>query len=777
MQRDHASPESDPHEPQHSSAESADRAAESAGFADGAPPPEGDQPEEAPWTRPKTLVEAAAEWRRRGASRRSLDRRIMAVIEGMSEAFLALDSGWRVTFANEAAANLSDTTPESLLGCDFWEQWPEAVGTEVERRYRRAVAQRRPEHFVHRFESGAWHDIRAYPDEDGGLVVLFRDATREKELEAERARQARALRAAHEKAKAAEEQFRLLVDRVRDYAIFLLDPEGRITHWGEGARRMKGYTADEVKGRHLGVLYPPDDDAAAGAADEHLRIAARQGEYTGEGTRVRKDGTRFPARIVLTALRRGGALVGFSNITQDLTPERERERVLARATAAAEAASIAKSQFLATTSHEIRTPLNAVTGYAELLEMEIGGPLTAQQRQYVTRIQTTSRHLLSLVNDVIDLSKIEAGALRPAREAGRVSDATAAALALVEPQARARRIALVNGCASLTDTAYRGDTARVRQILVNLLSNAVRFTEPGGRVTVSCGVVSEAPPEAEGMTMGPWTVIRVEDTGGGIAPEQIERIWEAFVQVDQSRTRRFGGSGLGLTISRHLARLMGGEITVHSTPELGSSFVLWLPNAPGESVATDAPAVAASAGTEDPEAALAEIASAEATTLREIAETMLADVERIVATYGARLRTDPATPSAHALGEAESVDHAVTFVADVLLCLLGIADDGEEAHALLEDGSEIQRLIAARHGEQRARLDWSAEEIRRDYVILREELASAARRRAARRPGALARALGLIEHYVSRAEEVSLTAFAATAPRPKPGGEEDAQRA
>ena len=704
----------------------------------------------------------ATERRGVAAERRARDRSVMAVVEGMSDAFLSLDRDWRITYANREAARLNGTSAAALVGRHHWTVWPETVGTEVERQYRHAVAARVPVTFEHHYpRADVWHEVRAYPAEEGGLAVFYRDVTARKRLEEERARQARELAAAHDKAMAAEAQFRLLVDRVRDYAILLMDPAGTVTHWGPGAERMTGWPAEAMAGRPAALLYP-DGGAEDGRADDHLQLAARHGEYTGEGTRRRRDGSEFVARVVLTALREGGRLVGFSMIAQDLTGERERAAALERAMEAAEAASSAKSQFLANTSHEIRTPLNAIIGYAELLDLGLGGSLTESQRTYVTRIQATSRHLLALVNDVLDLAKIEAGQMHAAREPALVRDAVLSALQLVEPQARARRIALVNGCTEHATAAYCGDAARVRQVLANLLSNAVRFTESGGRVTVTCGETDTAPPEAtlaHADAAGrprTWSFVRVEDTGVGIAPEQLERIWEAFVQADQGHTRKVGGSGLGLTISRHLARVVGGDISVRSQPGLGSSFVLWLPAADAAQVAR---AKAERARAEGAEGAAPTLAAArDAAGLHAVADALLGDTERVLARYVAALRSDAGTPSAHGLGDAQLLDHTVTFLADLAQALTVIGDDGPDAAQMLRDGSTIQQLIAARHGAQRARLGWSEAEVRRDYEVLRDAVHAAVRRLAPAAPD-VERALGIVDRFLARAVDESLRAF------------------
>jgi PAS domain S-box-containing protein len=242
----------------------------------------------------------------------------------------------------------------------------------------------------------------------------------------------------------------------------------------------------------------------------------------------------------------------------------------------AERASRAKSEFLATMSHELRTPLNAIGGYAELLEMEIRGPVTAAQREDLGRIQRSRRHLLGLINEVLDYARIERGAVAFDLRPTLLAEAGAAAAVLIEPQRAAKRIALefrppVDDAAAAPALAAVADPERLRQILLNLLSNAVKFTPEGGRVTVEI-----APgPDARGRA-----IARVIDTGVGIPADQLEAIFEPFVQVGRAFNRPAEGTGLGLAISRDLARGMGGDLTAESTVGAGSTFTLALPAAP-----------------------------------------------------------------------------------------------------------------------------------------------------------------------------------------------------
>jgi PAS domain S-box-containing protein len=554
--------------------------------------------------------------------------------------------------------------------------------------------------------------------------------------------------------------FAALAENVRDYAIFLMDPEGVITFWGEGARLIKFWTKDQAEGAHLRMLYP-DGGGEDGTAEEHLRRSAETGEYTGEGRRVRGDGSTFWAGITLTALRGDdGALLGFAKVTRDLTAQRAAEAALRAAHEAAEAArreaeeaNRAKSMFLATMSHEIRTPINAVMGYADLLDLEVSGPLNTAQRVQLGRIRSSSMHLLGLVNEVLDSSRLEAGQVSVDRTAGRLGPAVDGALALVQPQAQSRGTELVDAVSGrAADVPYWGDEERVRQVLVNLLSNAVKFTPADGRITVSGGTALHPPPEARVDGLGPWAFVRVEDTGPGIAPERVAAVFEPFEQADMSLTRQHGGTGLGLSISRRLARLMGGDLTVRSEPGVGSSFFLWLPAAPAEAVGVvtgvDEPADAPQPGL-----------------LEGVRTALLPDLERILHVYVARLRSDPATPTAHAMSEAELEDHLATFLADVAQTLGAMElTDGADAEAL-RAGAAIQRTVAEWHGRQRRRMGWSEEEVRREFEILQEELAATIRRRVrGEKRAEVERAVDAVGEFVEAARRVSLAGFAETEP-------------
>jgi signal transduction histidine kinase len=247
----------------------------------------------------------------------------------------------------------------------------------------------------------------------------------------------------------------------------------------------------------------------------------------------------------------------------------------------AQAASRAKSDFLATMSHEIRTPINAVIGYTELLAQGIPDPPTAGQVGYLQRIERSSKLLISLVNDVLDFARIESGQLAVRPGTGSAGEAIRAAHAALEPQAKLKGVELTSDCDD--ELFFQGDANRVQQILLNLLSNAVKFTGSGGSVRVTCALTHEGPTELPAGAA--WIRADVEDTGIGVAADQLERVFEPFVQADTGFTREHGGVGLGLAISRRLADLLGGAITVRSVVGKGSRFTLWLRAAPAPAAA------------------------------------------------------------------------------------------------------------------------------------------------------------------------------------------------
>jgi PAS domain S-box-containing protein len=377
-------------------------------------------------------------------------------------------------------------------------------------------------------------------------------------------------RRAEETLRLSEERFRLLVQGVKDYAIFMLDAGGYIATWNAGAERIKGYSDGEIIGKHFSAFYTAED-LESGKPARELEIATDTGVYEEEGWRLRKDGTRFWASVGITALRKpDGTLAGFAKVTRDLTDRKvaqERAFEAARQAAASDEANRAKSEFLAAMSHELRTPLNAIGGYTDLLTMGVRGSVTKEQLDDLQRIKRSQQHLLGIINDILNFSRMEAGQITYEYSTVPLSSAIESVGHMIEPQAAAKNVKLTVQ-SSPPDVVAWADKSKVEQILLNLLSNAVKFTNEG-TVTLDCTRHDEQRVE-----------ITVTDTGVGIPSDQLERIFEPFVQVGPSNSLRHQGTGLGLAISRDLARAMGGDISVSSEIGKGSQFRLTLPRAP-----------------------------------------------------------------------------------------------------------------------------------------------------------------------------------------------------
>jgi PAS domain S-box-containing protein len=673
-------------------------------------------------------------------------------------AIFALDPNGFILSWNAGAERFKGYTADEIIGKHFSIFYPPEK-----------VAERFPDYELReaartgRFEDEGWRVrkdgtrfwanvvITALRDQAGrllGYAKVTRDLTQR--------------RAAEEALRLSEERFRLLVQSVKDYAIFMLDPTGHVATWNDGARRIKGYTEEEIVGKHFSIFYPPEKQAEHFPEFE-LQMAAREGRFEDEGWRVRKDGSRFWANVVITALRNAdGRLVGFGKVTRDLTERRageqraiedaqrvaaeeaarrtadearartEKLQALTSALAAthtlseiakviftdgfvamgvdagslgvvdvsgrfielhaehgdtilpsrfrrvalsenlpmteairteqvvacrsradrdarfpalaelladyeesvviplatqgrpmgalalhrrspapvsstpdvlafmesfaqqcaqaleraqlyeaerrarqeadearvrAEEANRAKMEFLAAMSHELRTPLNAIGGYAQLLELGIHGSVSEEQREPLMRIRRSQQHLLGIINDILNFSRIDAGQISYDLTTVPVHEVLESVGQMISPLADAKGLTFAITDCPLDAVAW-ADRAKVEQIILNLLSNAVKFTPQGGGVTLWCERADAA-----------LVALTVRDTGTGIAAEQLERIFEPFVQVGRSLTETREGAGLGLAISRDLARAMGGELRVVSSPGEGSTFTLVLPSA------------------------------------------------------------------------------------------------------------------------------------------------------------------------------------------------------
>jgi PAS domain S-box-containing protein len=353
-----------------------------------------------------------------------------------------------------------------------------------------------------------------------------------------------------------EERFRLLVEGVKDYAIFMLDPGGHVVSWNAGARQTKGYEAPEIIGRHFSVFYPPEV-VARGWPDEELRRARRDGRFEDEGWRVRKDGSRFWANVVITALHdAAGTLRGFAKVTRDLT---ERRRV-----SSLEDEGRRITTFLAMLGHELRNPLAPISNAVALMGRE---KLETRTLQLVhDTISRQLKQMIRLVDDLLDVGRITSGKIhlevKPVDLASAISEAIEATSPAAVRKSQALQVEVAED-----DLWVSGDHARIVQVISNLVGNAVKFTPAGGHIFVS------ATRDASHATLC------VRDDGPGIPPQALERVFNLFEQGEQDIARSRGGLGLGLSIVQQLVSMHGGDVSAFSkgVPGEGSEFIVRLP--------------------------------------------------------------------------------------------------------------------------------------------------------------------------------------------------------
>ncbi|KTC36126.1 PAS domain-containing sensor histidine kinase [Pseudomonas poae] len=388
------------------------------------------------------------------------------------------------------------------------------------------------------------------------------------------------------------------------------DEKGVIQIFNVGAERMLGYAAADVVNRITPADISDPVELITRAAALSLELdtpitpgfealvfkASRGIEDIYELTYIRKDGSRLSAMVSVTALRnRSDMIIGYLLIGTDNTARKQEEaerkgfeRALEEKNLELEHASHMKSEFLATMSHELRTPLNAVIGFSEALKDGLVGDMSDTQREYIGDIFTSGQHLLSLINDILDLSKVEAGMMDLELEAVELSGLLANSLLIVREKAALQRIQLKLD--SPDDFGWLElDLRKTKQIVYNLLANAVKFSEHGSSVTLAVREVSRA---QVGLVPGDWPVhgfalppsthtqfleLSVSDTGIGIARDDMGKLFKAFSQIDSSLARKFEGTGLGLAMVKQLTDLHGGSVAVASHAGLGARFVVWLP--------------------------------------------------------------------------------------------------------------------------------------------------------------------------------------------------------
>jgi PAS domain S-box-containing protein len=369
-----------------------------------------------------------------------------------------------------------------------------------------------------------------------------------------------------------EERFRLLVDCVKDYAIFMLDPQGYVVSWNAGAARIKGYTREEIVGRHFSLFYVPEE-AAAGKPARELAIARQLGHVEDEGWRVRKDGSTFWANVTITAVHdESNRLRGFAKVTRDLTERRQREEL--------ERSSERMREFLATLAHELRNPLAPVRNAVGVMQLETGlSPAMMHSRDLIDRQVT---HLTRLVDDLLDVGRIMSDKIE--LRVGRVDlgELMTRAIEAARPFTDAHEQLVVPHVPD-EPVSIRGDMTRLVQVLQNLLHNASKFSPAGSRIDVT------------GRIDYRMAVLEVRDSGCGIPAQSLDKIFQLFAQEKAAQNSGEGGLGIGLTLCKSLVEMHGGSIFASSEGlGCGSTFTLSLPlaAAPPEAAADQTQAVA-----------------------------------------------------------------------------------------------------------------------------------------------------------------------------------------
>jgi PAS domain S-box-containing protein len=471
------------------------------------------------------------------------------LVEGVRDyAIFMLDGGGRVLTWNAGAERMKGYRADEIIGKHFSCFYPAEV-VEAGKPARLLAAAARDGRVedegwrVRRDGSRFWADviITALRDADGsviGFAKVTRDVTERR----------RAEQALHE----SEERFRLLVESVKDYAIFMLDPAGRVASWNAGAEAIKGYVAEEILGQHFSVFYTPED-VARGKPQEHLDAAVRDGRVEDEGWRLRKDGNRFWADSVITALRDStGTLVGFGKVTRDLTIRRRVEEQLGQSNAELE-------RFSYSVSHDLRAPLRAINGYAQAVLEDYGAALDAEGQRFLGIIRDSAKRGGELIDALLNFSRLgrQPLSLEPV-------DMTELARGVVEELRRSTGVESIDAIVDPLPPT-KGDRTLLRQVLANLIGNAFKFTRGRPHPEIEIGARRE----------GQAVVYFVRDNGVGFDMRYADKLFGVFQRLH--RADEFEGTGVGLALAQRIIQRHGGRIWADGKLDRGATFFFTLP--------------------------------------------------------------------------------------------------------------------------------------------------------------------------------------------------------
>jgi PAS domain S-box-containing protein len=375
-----------------------------------------------------------------------------------------------------------------------------------------------------------------------------------------------------------------------DYAIISTDLNGIIQTFNAGAEKMLGYSTEEVIGKITPEIFFDHQElidrtsSISGAVEQNnwrlgtLMSLANQGilNLSQEWTNIRKDGSRFPAEISVTVLTDDdGKTIGFLSVRKDISDRKQSETKLQLANQELMRATRLKDEFLANMSHELRTPLNSILGMNEALQDKIFGSINEGQLKALQTIENSSRHLLTLINDILDVAKIESGQVTLELKATDIDSLCKSSIAFIKQQALTKRIQLIDRIPKNLPEIMLDET-RIRQVLINLLNNAVKFTLEGGTITLE---VSQVQLESSTTNLTPLNYIKIAviDTGIGISAENIQKLFQPFIQIDSALNRQYTGTGLGLALVKRLVEIHGGNVELTSEVGVGSCFAINLP--------------------------------------------------------------------------------------------------------------------------------------------------------------------------------------------------------